>query len=431
MSAAVTERSPSRITQLRRLLVLSHRWTALTLGLLLVVVSTSGALVVYAPELLRAGNAELFHTTPAAQPVGFTSAVEAVQAVEPEFEPAEIALKDGVFMLGGADGDQTYFVDAGTGELNGSGDLYGGAVGFLENLHDCGLTCEEFAGYVPWLAAPSPIAGLTPFAEMTWGAVLLAIAGLAAVLLVVTAPFIWWPGLRKLPNAFRVRWRKSRFARDFDLHNVIGIVALVPLLVWGLTGLNFEVPGFRGAWDSATGGQTQPDDNYTMETSENPGPTITLDRAMDSAIARFPGSRVTWVGMPAEDADYYSIDLLDGGPNLWAHNAVYEGNRSVGVDAHDPQNVRVFLGPSQTVSNAIADEWAQPALHYGTAVNGYWRALWFVLGLTPLLLLITGVSTWLFRRDTKRRRRASAAAQAEGESNSNRTESVTASNPIR
>ena len=46
-------------------------------------------------------------------------------------------------------------------------------------------------------------------------------------------------------------------------------------------------------------------------------------------------------------------------------------------------NVRVFLGPSETVSNAIADEWAQPALHYGTAVNGYWRALWFVLGLAP------------------------------------------------
>ncbi len=315
-----------------------HRWTALVLGLLLVVVSTSGALVVYAPELLRATNAELFHSTPTGHPIDFAAAVDAVQAAEPAFEPAEISLKDGVLMLTG-DGDHTYFVDAGTGELNGSGNLYGGTVGFLENLHDCGLTCEEFAGYTPWLATPSPLAGLGSFAEMTWGTTLLALTGLAAVLLVVSAPVIWWPGLRKLPGAFRVRWRRSRFARDFDLHNAIGIVALLPLLIWGLTGLNFEVPGFRGVWDSATGGQPPPEDNYSMETSENPGPAITLAEAMNVATGQFPGSRVTWVGMPSEDSGFYSIDVLDGGP--WAHNAVCESNRSVGVDAHDAQNVRL------------------------------------------------------------------------------------------
>lgn len=74
----------------------------------------------------------------------------------------------------------------------------------------------------------------------------------------------------------------------------------------------------------------------------------------------------------------------------------------------------------------------QPALHYGTAVNGYWRALWFVLGLAPLLLLITGVSTWLYRRRVKRRRRAARQTQPfDGESNSILTESATASNPMR
>ncbi|RDH76479.1 PepSY domain-containing protein [Mycolicibacterium moriokaense] len=422
MLRLVSRRALSRTLRLRRLLVGLHRWTALVLGLLLVVVSTSGALVVYAPELLRTSNSELFHSTPAERQVDFTTAIEGVQASEPDFEPAEIALKDGVFMLTGADSELTYFVDAGTGELNGSGDLYGGVVGFLENLHDCGLTCEEFAGYTPWLAAPSALAGMTPFAEMTWGALLLALAGLAAVLLVITAPFIWWPGLRKLPSALRVRWRRSRFARDFDLHNLIGIVALVPLLVWGLTGLNFEVPGFRTAWDAVTGGQSPPEDNYSMETSENPEAAVTLDDAMTAAIARFPGSRVTWVGMPSEDAAFYSIDLLDGGPNLWAHNAVYEGNRSVGVDAGDAGNVRVFLGPSPTLSNAMADEWAQPALHYGTAVNGYWRALWFALGLTPLLLFLTGLSTWLYRKRVTRRRRAGQAHVADGEAKETRTE---------
>jgi hypothetical protein len=305
-------------------------------------------------------------------------------------------------MLAGAESEMTYFVDAGTGTLNGRNNLYGGVVGFLENLHDGALTCEGFAGYTPWLSSPAPVASLSPFEEMTWGAVLLAIAGAALVFLAATAPFIWWPGLRRWRNAFRLRWRSGRYARDFDLHNVIGIVALVPLLVWGLTGLNFEVPGFRDVWDFATGGQSPPEDNYTMEASENPRPPITLGKAMQSAVERFPGLR-----------------LLDAGPNLWAHNAVYE------------DNVCVFLGPSPTVSNAIADERTQPALHYGTAVNGYWRALWFVLGFAPLLLSITGVSTWLYRRRVKRGRRAAEPNQPIDGEKSNRTDSATASNPMR
>jgi len=407
----VEERSAARrapgVSTAKRFLVLSHRWTALIFGLLLVIVSTSGALIVYEPEMLRASNSELFASTQTDRPVTFSDATDAVAAADPEFAAADVSLKDGVYLLSSAEGDgQTYFVDAGSGQVNGHNNLYGGVVGFLENLHDCALTCEEFAGYVPWLAAPSPLARFTPLREMSWGAVLLAVAAAGLVVLAVTAPFIWWPGLRKWRNIIRLRWNRGRYARDFDLHNIIGIVAVVPLLIWGLTGLNFEVPGFSGLWYSATGGQAPPEDNYSMEPSEHPGNPVSLDEAISVAQSRFPGSQPTWVGLPESDDGFYSIDLIDGGPDLWAHNAVYRGNRSVGVDALDPTNVRVFLGPSATVSNAIADEWAQPALHYGHAVNPYWRVLWFVLGLTPLLLLLTGLSTWLYRRRVSRRRRA-------------------------
>ena len=394
--------------RVKRLLVTSHRWTALIFGLLLVIVSTSGALIVYEPEMLRASNSELFHSTPMERPVPFREALDAVAVADPEFTAADISLKDGVYLVSSADEDgQTYFVDAGSGLVNGHNNLYGGVVGFMENLHDCALTCEEFAGYTPWLATPSPVAGLAPFSEMTWGAALLAVAALGLVFLAVTAPFIWWPALRKWRNVIRLRWNRGRYARDFDLHNVVGIVAAVPLLIWGLTGLNFEVPGFSGLWYSATAGEAPPEDNYTMEPSENPGPAVSLDEAISVAQSRFPGSQPTWIGLPESDDGFYSIDLIDGGPDLWAHNAVYRGNRSVGVDALDPTNVRVFLGPSATVSNAIADEWAQPALHYGHAVNPYWRVLWFILGLAPLVLLLTGLSTWLYRRQVVRRRRAS------------------------
>jgi hypothetical protein len=146
------------------------RWIELTLGLLLVVVSTSGALIVYEPELLRASNAELFHTTLDTAlddaPAGLSAAMDAVTGADPEFSAADASLKDGVYLVSSADGDgQIYFVDAGSGVVNGQNNLYGGVVGFLENLHDCALTCEEFAGYVPWLAGPSPLAGSAQVAQ--------------------------------------------------------------------------------------------------------------------------------------------------------------------------------------------------------------------------------------------------------------------------
>ncbi|SLD00761.1 Uncharacterised protein [Mycobacteroides abscessus subsp. massiliense] len=87
---------------------------------------------------------------------------------------------------------------------------------------------------------------------------------------------------------------------------------------------------------------------------------------------------MTWVGLPDEENPYYRIDLLDAdSPDLRAHSLNYHGNRSVGVDAHDADHVQILRARPMSVSNAIADEWAGPAAHFGLlAVNGYWRAIW-------------------------------------------------------
>lgn len=43
--------------------------------------------------------------------------------------------------------------------------------------------------------------------------------------------------------------------------------------------------------------------------------------------------------------------------------------------------------------------------HAGFVLNGWWRILWFVLGLAPLVLAVTGVSTWLVRRKSRKARK--------------------------
>lgn len=391
----------------RRALVLSHRWAGLVCGLLVVIVSTSGALLVYQPELVRALHPEMFHTTTTEKPAGFTQAIAEVQSRDPGIQISNASLKDGVYVLSASSGTHdTFFVDAGTGVLNGRADLGAGVLGFLVNMHDCGFTCEDYSGYLPFLAQPCPLAQLDAFSGLSWGSALLAAAAVILLLLVIPAPFIWWNAIRKLRNALRVRWRSGRFARDFDLHAVIGIVATIPLLTWGLTGLQFEVPGLTTLWYSLTGGQASQDTPPESRGDQN----VTVEQAIAAAKDQFPASEVTWIGLPDADNPFYTVDLLDpDSPDLRAYSLNYHGNRSVGVDAHDAGHLQVLRGKPASTSNAIADEWAGPAAHFGLAVNGYWRAIWFVLGMAPLLLALTGLSTWRWRRRARLRVRLRTA----------------------
>ncbi|WP_018178840.1 PepSY-associated TM helix domain-containing protein [Jongsikchunia kroppenstedtii] len=402
----------------RKVLVLTHRWSALVLGLVLVIVCTSGAALVYAPEMMRALNGNLLHGTHSPQPVGFETAEHSVQSADPRFHPTQVSLKNDVYIVTGdqpASGEQ-YFVDAGTGKINGHANLYGGVIGFLVNLHDCGLTCQGYAGYQPWLARPSVIAHVPWFAGMTWGAVILGGTGLLLLGLAVGGAIIWWPGRKRLRHGFRVRFGRGRFARDYDLHNVIGIIATPALLVWALTGMNFEIPQVSKLWYSATGGRAVADDAYTM-TASGTGPEIALPTAAAAARAHFPNSEITAVGLPAAGQAYYTFTLFDHGANgsnadLWKYYPTYSGNRYLGVDEHDASNVKVMTGPPKTLSNKIINDLAQPTLHYGVSVNPWWRAVWFVFGLTPLALMVTGMSTWLVRRRTSRNKKARVRSAA-------------------
>ncbi|GAB19261.1 hypothetical protein GOEFS_077_00530 [Gordonia effusa NBRC 100432] len=397
---------------MRRILIVSHRWLSIVFGLILVVECTTGSILVYEPELLRASSPELYHSTAAPTQVGFDDAISAVERSNPNFETSYVSLKDGVYQLStDASDSDTYFVDADTGTVNGHANVYGGVVGFLENLHDCALSCEGYAGYQAWPGKPTPIATWEPTAGLTWGGLILALTGLLAVFLAISGLIIWYPGLKRWRHGFRVRLGKGRYARDVDLHNVIGLVAVIPLLIWGLTGMNFEVPAVSKLWLATTGGQSTDDQPSTMETVAAGAPRISIGDAMAAARATFAGSTVTWARLPSSAEDYYSFYVLDGGPDLWRYSSNFHGNRLVGVDAHDARHVEVFQGRPPTVSNAVLSDWAQPALHYGFAVNPWWRIAWCVLGLTPLLLMLTGLSTWLFRVQVSRRRRAARSSR--------------------
>ncbi|WP_375486904.1 PepSY-associated TM helix domain-containing protein [uncultured Jatrophihabitans sp.] len=389
-------------------LVLLHRWPGLVLGLLLVVECTSGAVLLYDAEIFRATNGGLYRHTAAASPITPDRAVAVVKAAHPGFDAIWVAEDKGVLVVGDPAYHTQWFVDPGTGRINGHGSLDTGFMGLLVNLHDCAFSCEGYPGYQPWFDVEVWKAGPTFLDGITRGGLILGVVGLSLILLVATSVKIWWPGRKRLKQRLVVRRGRGRFARDYDLHNVIGAVALPFLLMWGITGAAFEFPVVENTWLALTGGDKPATETYAV--TPNPAaagrPRITTAQATDAALAEVPG-RVSFVGLPTKDAPYYEVDIITSYASS-EHRAIYRGDAYVYLDAHDATNVHVADEGTGPAANRFYDKYLEPT-HFGWNVNAWWRAVWAVLGLAPLALMVTGVSTWWFRRGVRRRRERARA----------------------
>jgi uncharacterized iron-regulated membrane protein len=413
-AAAKAKRSTRRWWKrrpVRRGLVVTHRWLSLVLGLFLVIETTSGAILLYRAEYFRATHGDLYQHSASTNPITAQQAVEIVAKAHPEFTPAWVSSDGGILAVGDPKFAMVYAVDPGTGHINGLADINGGFMGFLANVHDCGLTCEADPGYVSWLAKPVPTLGMAWLATVTWGSAVLALLGLLMIVLAITGLITWWPGFRRMSRGFRVRMKKGRFARDYDLHNVIGIVALPLIFLWGVTGTAFELPAIQNAWLAITGGQPVDQNRYSFTADPAPAgtPDIGITAAQEAAQKRYPGE-VRFTQTPsAFAANYYSVSLSRGYAP-YNYRGFFAGDVIVYVDSHNPAHTSVVNdADAEPGGNAFYDKVFEP-IHFGWLMNGWWRISLFVLGLSPLALMILGLSTWLFRGSTKRRRRRAARA---------------------
>lgn len=394
----------------RRALVVTHRWTSLVLGLLLVLETTSGVILLYRAEYFRATHGDFYAHTDSSRPLGLQQARDLVKQAHPEFAAAWVSDDGGIIAVGDTDYTTAYAVDPGNGRITEPQKLDDGVMGWLTNLHDCAFTCKDDPGYVSWLAAPVPSIGFDWPAGTNWGLLLLVVLGLLMILLAITGIVVWWPGFKTFSHGFRVRLGKGRFARDYDLHNVIGLVSVPFVLMWGVTGAAFYLPPVENAWLAITGGTTPDEAKYSFTANPAaPGtPEIGIDQASSAALAASPGT-VRYLVPPSEGTDYYSVSIADDGYQPYGARAFFGGDRTVYVDSHDATHVSSVDAAPEPTANRFYSKVFEAA-HFGWLVDGWWRLVWVVLGLAPLALMLTGISTWLFRLGTKRRRRKARRA---------------------
>lgn len=221
---------------MRRILYLIHLYTGLSVGAAVVLVGLTGSAVVYRPEIERLLNPEWFRVNVHGETRPLDGLVASAVATYPGAKPTFVSIQPPL----AADEPATVIMKNRFGPGSGPWvraqlDPYSGEV--LASF----VPEQTFSGILLHLHA-SLLVG-----EHTWGEQVVGVFGIFLLLFCVTGVILWWPGLTRLHRAFKVRAGSGALIFNYDLHRVIGIVLLIPLLLVALTGIVLVFPEYTRA----------------------------------------------------------------------------------------------------------------------------------------------------------------------------------------
>ena len=317
----------------RRLVVKVHRWTSIGVFAWIVVVSLTGAWLVFDNRIDGLLNPGRYDTTPG--DIGPQAATDAALARAGEgAEATFITLPrngNGVYQVflevpvpgapAPAEGEEalhehfTYFVDPGSGTITDRASDTEGLSWWLYRGHmylwqDWGVfgAFDPESGWCRADAAGSEPGGLTGVVcdVLPDGMDMVGWLGVLFIVVLLTGFYVWyWPGVRRWATALAIKRGRGPFTFNMSLHKAIGIVVWVPLLVVAFTGIAFAFPNLNSWFENATPAQrdfylwTQPEDAVSTPT---PGATpIDLDAALAAIETRYPDRAVQSLMPPFGD----------------------------------------------------------------------------------------------------------------------------------
>lgn len=335
-----------------------HRWVGLIAGVYVLLISITGAALVFRIDLQRASHPHLFAATAGAiaDPVAIMdsvaraypdhrlSGVDAPTTSRPTYLAYVIS----------AAGFKTVLVDPVTARILGELPERS-AVRTLQNLHF------------------DLLSGRT-------GRIVNGIGALAIVILAVTGTIEWW---RRRQN-----WRRGRRARE--LHRAVGVSSVALVVMWASTGAYFAFPSaFRmmiGAMSPLTAARTP--ESTVVASLQAPS----WREVIDAARRRRPDAHVARVVLPSGDRGAWLVMFSDRQPT-----PAYTELDSVFVDRYSGSVIET--APQRLSAGDRLTRLMTP-LHVGAFGGAPLRWAWFICGLAPAFLALTGALVYR-RRDPR------------------------------
>ncbi|CAD5107297.1 PepSY-associated TM helix domain-containing protein [Zestomonas carbonaria] len=218
------------------------------------------------------------------------------------------------------------------------------------------------------------------------GMLFLGLMGLLLVVSIISGVVLYTPFMRKLDFA-TVRVRRGSRVRWLDLHNLLGIVTVVWLLVVGFTGsINTLATPIERMWQAS--------ELVEMAATHRDRPVPTQLASVDEVVGNvrraLPEMRVTTVafpGGPFASPHHYGIYLTGDTPvtsRLLTPALVDAGSGEVTAVREMPLYAKILFI-------------SQP-LHFGDYGGMPLKIVWALLDIVSIVVLVSGLYLWLGRR---------------------------------
>ncbi|MFM8342668.1 MAG: PepSY-associated TM helix domain-containing protein [Methylomonas sp.] len=356
-----------------------HLYLALSFGLLFALQGLTGSLSVYRQEIDGLFNPQQIIVPPQAQTLSLDKIIASVRQVHPD--------RHGVWTL----------------ELPRSPNQV--ITAWFEKPR------ETFgAFYAPLMVAVNPYTGevienrFWGQTVTTWlldlhthlrleavGRDLVAVLAVLLIMSVCSGLYLWWPSWASLRQAFQFRHKAGLSRFLIDLHRWVGLLSSVFLLLLAFTGFHLAYPPLIEALTASAGmghGDGGPNVRSTAIPNDRP---ISLTEAVLVARGPFAQSELRRVSTPQGESGTYRINLRQKN-EINQHHPI----TTVWVDRWSGQ-IRDVRNPNKFSAAQTFTVWLWP-LHTGEAFGELGRLIWFFIGLTPMILYISGIYFWLQRK---------------------------------
>jgi ferredoxin-NADP reductase len=271
----------------RNNMLLLHRWSGLTVGLVIMFLAVTAALFVLRPALDDVLNRDLRVVAACQSRLPLDTLAATARAAHPNGQPYSFEVRtaaDSSIAIMFTDKDMVYLNPC-SGALLGTQNQYGGLFGLADSLHR--------------------------FRFMPGGRLVAGWSNLVfLILLLAGGLYLWWPRKRhSWKNAFKFNPRLPGTARTISLHKAVGIYTSLVLLTIALTAVPISFIPVQDLFYLATGtSKLAPPPKSSVPAGAD---RLPMEQFWQRAQAEFPG--LEWVSMrlPVKPADPVRFEVLE------------------------------------------------------------------------------------------------------------------------
>jgi uncharacterized iron-regulated membrane protein len=359
--------------RLRALWLQVHKWIGISLFILIIPISVTGAALVWHDWLDEQINPQRYAVSSSEARLGPGAYADAARGaagadqrltmlrypeggegpVVANFTQAQGAGR-------GSPARLSIWIDPGTGQVLDAADANAGLVRVFHNLHGN-------------LLVPGG-----------WGRAAVGWVGAFMFISCLTGLWLWWPITGSFRRGFR--WKRQN-STNANIHHQIGFWIALPLAMLSFTGVWISAPAMFG---------TQPPRPAPPRALERTA--LTPDAALAAARPLARNGRLANITWPTDKSPEWKIGF-EGAGEVAVNDATGAASAPQRAGGGGPQR-------------SLMRRW-----HDGTGMGPVWQIAIFIGGIIPAILAVTGIVMWLrsrgWRRKLAQKRKARGGAMGE------------------